>query len=492
MAEEKIPRLFGTNGVRGVINSTIDAQFASRMGLAFATSLHQRFGWARVKIGTDTRISSEMLKSATISGLLSGGAEVVDIGVCPSPAIQHAVGTDDKCNGGVIITASHNPPQFNGIKCISADGTEMARDEEERIEKLFFLEINGADWTDTGLFSVDGGANEAYMDAIFSHADVRAIKKKHFTVITDCSNGAACHTSPYIFERLGCRVISLNCHPDGTFPGHMSEPTAENLKNTGEVVRALSADMGFAHDGDADRTVFMDENGRYVHGNISLAIFAKYAVLDALEKGINSPSVVTALDSSSAVKDVVVEAGGLLHYTKIGSPVVARVMMKTGAVFGGEGNGGAIFSDLHYFRDGAMSVVRMLEIMSKTGKKLSELAAEIPVYYQAKDSVDYSSLLGGEGVESMSGIKLRFMEEMERSTEKGFQLSFTITERNTLDGIKLFVESPPGEKCNNWVIIRPSGTEPIIRVASEACDRETAEKLVAETRDLVMSVMQRL
>ena len=428
-----------------------------------------------------------MLKSAVISGLLSGGAEVMDIGMCPSPSIQYSVGSDNNCNGGVIITASHNPPQFNGIKCISADGTEMGREEEEDIERLFFSDISGADWTETGNFFAEEGANNSYMDAIVSGTDAEAIRKRRFRVVIDCSNGAAACTSPYILEKLGCSVISLNCHPDGLFPGHMSEPTEENLRETAKVVASLGADIGIAHDGDADRTVFIDENGTYLSGNVSLSIFAKYEVTRAVKSGVDKPVVVTAIDSSSAVEDVVSEAGGMVRHTKIGSPVVARVMMSDGAVFGGEGNGGAIFPTFQYCRDGAMSAAKMLEIMAMTGKKLSELVGEIPVYYQAKGSVDYSSLLNGRGIAGMSEIKDRFMEELENSTESDLHLSSPVIGKKTIDGIKLYVESP--DSCKNWVLIRPSGTEPIIRVASEAHNQETAEKLTAETRDFVASVM---
>ena len=492
MAENEPPRLFGTNGVRGVVNGTIDPLFASRLGLAFSLSLRRKYGAARVKIGTDTRVSSEMLKSAVVSGLLSGGADVVDIGVSPSPAIQQSVGTDDLCDGGVIITASHNPPQFNGIKCISADGTEMSRDEEMEIERLFFSEIYGGDWTEMGHFSEDYSANDSYMDSIVSQVDAEAIKERHFRVVLDCSNGAASYTSPYILERLGCMLITLNCQPDGFFPGHMSEPTERNLKDTAAVVSALSADIGIAHDGDADRTVFIDETGRYISGNVSLAIFAKYMVRNALSTaGPAPPVVVTAIDSSSAVEDVVKEAGGVVKYTRIGSPVVARTMIREGAMFGGEGNGGAIFSCLHYFRDGAMSAAKMLEIMARTGKKLSELADEVPVYFQAKDSVDYSSLLTEGGVEAMSRIKERFMQALEGSIiDTSLHLSFPVTDRNTTDGIKLYVAPSAGE--TGWVLIRPSGTEPIIRVASEASDAGTAKKLVSETREFVLSVMKNL
>ncbi len=490
MGEEKVPRLFGTNGVRGVVNGTIDASFASRMGLAFSLFLRRKDGKARVKVGTDTRVSSEMLKSAVISGLLSGGAEVVDIGVSPSPAIQHAVGSDDSCNGGVIITASHNPPEFNGIKCIAGDGTELGRSEEAYIERVFFSDISGVDWAETGRFFRNGDANGSYISAIISRADVDALKERAFRVIVDCSNGAASLTTPYLLEKLGCSVISLNCHPDGLFPGHMSEPTEVNLRDTADVVASTGADIGAVHDGDADRAVFIDEKGNYISGNVSLAIFAKYEVLEAIKSGNPHPKVVTAVDSSSAVGDVVRKAGGEVIYTKIGSPVVARVMMREGAVFGGEGNGGAILSEFQYCRDGAMSIVRMLEIMAKTGKKLSELAAEIPVYYQGKASVDYFALINGGGVERMSEIKELFMKELEKSISDSIPLSFTVKERDNTDGIKLYVESPAGEGCSSWVMIRPSGTEPIIRVTSEACTGEAAEKLAVETGEFVASVME--
>ncbi len=446
-------RLFGTNGIRGKIGEQFTPDFLVKVGMAIGTYLNPG---ARVVVGTDTRISREMVKSAVISGLLSTGVNVMDIGIASTPAIQ--LYTKNHGDFGIAITASHNPPEFNGVKAIAGDGTELPREEEEKIEKIFFSsQFRGVPWENVGSYSTINGANEEYIRTILSKVDVEKIKKRHFTVVLDCANGASCFTSPYLLEKLGCRVISLNCQPDGRFPGHESEPKPENLKDLMAVVKDTGADLGIAHDGDADRAIFVDENGRYLYGDKTLALVGEYVVRE--KKGI----VVTPVSSSLALEEVVKRHGSEVLYTKVGAPIVARKMLEIGAIFGGEENGGLIFPEMQYCRDGGMALAKVLEILATTKKSLGELVNSLPKYYQKKLSVRCDNEKKERVLE-----KLREMMRNERI--------------NTLDGVKILGD-------DWWVLIRPSGTEPIYRIYAEAKSEEKLEEVSEKYRKILEDII---
>jgi len=435
-------RLFGTNGIRGKVGENLTPDFLSEVGLAIGAYLPQG---NNVVVGMDTRVSGEMVKNAVVSGLLASGVNVIDIGLAPTPAIQFY--TKNHGDFGIAITASHNPPEFNGVKAIAGDGTELPREEEERIEKIFFSKNwRIVNWRDVGKYQKKEGANEEYIKGILSHVDVEKIRNRKFVVVVDCANGASCFTTPYLLERLGCRVISLNCHPDGTFPGHESEPKEENLQDLISVVGDVSADLGIAHDGDADRAIFVDDRGRFISGDKTLALVAREIVKNKGGK------VVTPVSTSLILEKVVKENGGEVVYTKVGAPIVARKMIEVGAVFGGEENGGMIFSEHQYCRDGAMTLAKILEIMAKSGKKLSEMIDALPRYYQKKISVSCSD---DKKVKVLESLKEKLKDE----------------KIDTVDGIKIWGE-------NWWILIRPSGTEPIYRIYGEARDKELLESLI--------------
>ncbi len=398
-----------------------------------------------VFVGTDARTSNEMLKSACMAGIMATGCDVLDCGVVPTPTIQFAVKSNDMA-GGVMITASHNPPEFNGVKCVDPDGTEMARENEQRIEEIFHTEgFYRADWRGIGSKDDFDRAIPDYIDGIVARTDVEGIRKANLRVALDCGNGAGGNVSPRLLERLGVRYVTLNADPNGAFPGHNSEPTPENAKDLVEFVKAGGFDLGILHDGDADRTIFVDENGSYMHGDRSLAIAAQYECASR-----NGGLVVTPVSSSKCVEDAVKIAGGSMMYTKVGSPVVARAMMAHSAIFGGEENGGLIFPELQYCRDGAMAAAKMIEIIAMNGA-LSEIDAGIPAYSQyktktpcpdkMKDSV-HAKLLEDEGSDNV----------------------------DTTDGLKIFLD-------DGWVLVRPSGTEPIFRIFSEAKTPDRAREI---------------
>lgn len=447
-------RLFGTNGVRGVVNTPqMDCLFAQRLGMAMGT-----FMKGKVMIATDARTSNEMLKSACASGLMAVSCQVIDCGVLPTPALQYAVKTG-KTGGGVVITASHNPPEFNGIKAIDRDGTEMARENEERIERIFHHgEFARADWRGVGQLVQNTNASERYIAGIMSKVDVPAIRRANLRVAVDCGNGASSLVTPRLLERLGVRYVTLNADPNGAFPGHDSEPVPENAKDLVSMVEAGGFDFGIIHDGDGDRTVFVDENGRYLYGDRSLAIVASYICSQKKNR-----LVVTNVASSMCIEDAVRMAGGRILYTRVGSPTIARAMMEHGGIFGGEENGGLIFADFQYCRDGAMAAAKMLEIVAKQGK-LSALNDRIPAYCQCKKKTGCPD-----------EKKARVMELLAKEAE-GKRV-------DTTDGVKVFYD-------DGWVIVRPSGTEQIFRIFSESKTKERAEELAEEYRRKVEKLVR--
>jgi len=437
-------RLFGTNGVRGVVNNDMTIDLACRLGYAAGTYLRPG---DKVALGRDTRGSGKMLLNAFASGLLATGVDAVDLGILPTPALQYNV--KGGYNFGIMITASHNPPEYNGIKCIAPDGTELNRCEEEKIEEVYFRErFREVEWDQVGSILHEDSAIEKYIDGIIARVDTGIIQKKTPTVVLDCGNGAASVVMPYLLERLSCKVITLNANPNVISPARESEPSESNLEILIALMRTGKADIGIAYDGDADRAVVVDEKGRYHMGDHTLTLVAKY--ITARKKGI----VVTPVSSTMAVEDVVIKNGSRVVYTPVGAPIVARKMIDLNAVFGGEENGGLIFPEHQYCRDGGMTSAFLIELISSEGR-ISTLLDNLPRYFNAKSKF-----------ECPEGLKHRVMQEMT-------SLAGTKGRIDTLDGVKLWVD-------DGWVLVRPSGTEPIFRVFAESKQRKTAHHLVEE------------
>jgi len=429
-----MPRLFGTNGVRGVVNKELTSEMSIRLGKAIGSFFN-----GTVAIASDTRNSGPMIKSATESGLMASGTNVIDLGITPTPAMQYYVKTH-KLAGGVMITASHNPPQFNGIKCVGSDGRELTREDEEKIESLYDRGAENSKWDSVGTRRYDGTAVESYVNAIVEKVDAEKIRKAKLTVIADCVNGASCASTPMLLKKLNVNAILMNAEPKG-IPDHLSEPTEDNLGVLINAVKEKKADLGIAHDGDADRTVFIADGGKYVEGDEGLALMAGYVL--SKRKGL----VVTPVSSSSMVEDIVKASGGTIAYTAVGSPTVAKEMLARNAVFGGEGNGGSIFSEHQLCRDGAMAAAKMLELIASTGK-LSEQLKKLPKYHTIKRKIVCPDRL--------KEPLMRFLKDECRDGRK-----------DTTDGLKIIYD-------DGWVLLRPSGTEPIFRITSESKDKATA------------------
>ena len=376
MSDKK--RLFGTFGVRRTANDVLTPEFASRLAACYGTQIK-----GTVAVGGDPRTSTPMLKEAVKAGLLSSGCDVVDLGILPTPGVQYAV--RKYYDGGVMITASHNPPQYNGLKFLDEFGIGIPDEMDIAIEKLYFdEEPKRAHWSEIGQIYQNDKIIDEYIDEAISKVDAQAIKDANLKVVVDCGSGAGSYTAPYLIRKLGCDVTTLNCQADGFFPGRDPEPIEENLQELISVVKELNADIGLAHDGDADRTICIDENG----------------------------------------------------------------------LFGGEENGGLIFPDFVYGRDAVMTVAKILETIAKEKKTLPTLVSELPVYYSSKMKIECSD---DQKQEVMAGIA----EEIKTTTD--FELDLT-------DGVKILKE-------DGWVIIRPSGTEPIFRCFAESDSQEKADEM---------------
>ncbi|MFY9801071.1 MAG: phosphoglucosamine mutase, partial [Methanoregula sp.] len=396
-----------------------------------------------IAVGRDTRTSGETLVKAIKSGLLATGCDVVDCGVLPTPALQYLI--KEQFDGGAMITASHNPPEYNGVKIIEADGTEMGDEETLKLEHLIF-EPSGSvqSWDNVGTEINAPHLIRKYIEAIVHYFPPGI--GSGITVVVDPGSGPACLTTPQILTEMGCRVITLNGIVDGTFPGRLPEPSPEGLKGLSELVISSGSAFGVAHDGDADRAVFIDENGEFVEENQEFSLVAQF--LCHKKKG----ALVTPVSTSQMVENVVKNEGCTITYTPVGSIYVARTMralIEKGdeVVFGGEGNGGLIFPDHQFCRDGGMTAAMMVFILASTGQKISTLIHKLPKRYIIKDKI--SSPLGTHILESLKRV-------------------YSQDKQDLTDGVKIF-------RGDSWALVRSSGTEPIIRIIVDADDNDSGQ-----------------
>jgi len=452
---EKSKRLFGTNGIRGVVNKELTPDFAIKIAEAIGTF----FKRGKILVGYDGRISNIMLANAVTSGLVSTGCDVYDAGMAPTPCIQYAV-KNHKMDGGVMITASHNPPEYNGIKVMAKDGVEISRQQEIKIENVFFEnKVNHVDWQRVGQTHVLTKALYEYKETIKEHIDVTAIGKKHYHVVVDAANGVGGLVTPYLLRELNCRVTTINANIDGTFPNRLPEPIPENLQDLVTTVKAVRADFGVAFDGDADRSIFVDEKGEVQWGDRTFALIEE----DFLQAN-RGETIVTPVSSSRVVKDVAEKYGGKLVWTKVGSTIVSYTMKKLKAQLGGEENGGVFYGPHQPVRDAAMTTALILNIMTKTGRKLSELLNALPRYYLEKDKIQCPN-------EQKTLAQKKLVEEVKHLCPE------------TIDGVKLWFPD------KSSILIRPSGTEPIYRFYAEAKTKESASRIVKEYKRKLQQII---
>ena len=447
-------KFFGTNGIRGVFSEDFTLEFVHDMTLALGTYFEK----GPILIGYDGRESSPVICKIIASTLNSIGIDCNVAGIVPTPCLEFAVKTLGY-SGGIMITASHNPPQYNGIKPAASDGVEISRDDELIIEDIYSKKTwitNPEKWGVTG---EETRAIETYLDGIMSQIDSKLIESKPFKVVLDLGNGAQIVSAPNFCETIKCETILVNETIDGMFPGRGSEPTPQNLSILSKTVVENKANFGIAFDGDGDRSIFCDELGNILTGDKSALILIQHI----LNKNPNS-LVVTCLNSGSNTELLAKKYNSKVIRTKVGSVEVSRKMVSTNALIGFEENGGFMFGKHNQVRDGCMSLALMLDLLAITDNTLSDQISKLPQSFTTKDKIQCSSQ---DAKQIISSLKTEFPES------------------DLSDGIKIIIDS------KNWVMIRPSGTEPIIRIYAESESQEKLEALMIKFLQKVKSIISR-
>jgi phosphomannomutase/phosphoglucomutase len=445
-------RLFGTNGIRGIPGKDLTLEFVTEM----AQSIGSYFSGSKsILIGKDVRNSSPALSKAVLSGVLSSGTNAEEADIAPTPAHQYAVRTLGY-NGGIVVTASHNPSQYNGMKVVGKDGVEISRETEKEIESIFFAKkYRKADWKSIGRSGRETRVIENYIQGILSQVDASKIRESQATVVMDIGNGAQAVTAPYLGERLGCKIITINGQPDGNFPGRGPEPTPANLKDLCEAVKVYNASFGVAYDGDGDRSIFCDENGEIYWGDRTGSLLVDFL----LQKHKGGP-VVTTVSTSQLVGIIAKNHGANVIWTTVGAVDVSRAMVNNQAPLGLEENGGFFYGPHIPVRDGAMTTALILDALADRKMSFSKAIGTLPMFFQKKAKYECPN-------EKKSSV----MGYLETYSKEG--------KIDRTDGLKIWVDD------HTWILLRPSGTEPLIRVYAESDDRDKLDSTYEKFQSLV-------
>ena len=433
--------MFGTSGVRGPIGREVTAETALSIGRAVATT-----GAAQVVVGRDVRDTGRMLVDALAAGVVECGGDVVDLGVVSTPTVARSVPRTG-ADVGVVVTASHNPPADNGIKLWTSEGRAFGTEHRSEIESVV---LDGAydfaDWDGNGTRRTSGVAEREHTDQLVATFDGQV----DCSVVVDVGNGTGGLTAD-VLDRVGCEVQTLNARPDGSFPGRPSEPTAANCSTLRKVVAATDADIGIAHDGDADRMRAADANGEFVGGDALLALFAR----EAIDEG---GAVTAPLNTSLAVDRALEERGGEVVRTPVGDVHVAEKAAEIGAAFGGEPSGAWIWPAETPCPDGPLAACELVRLVAERGP-LDTLVDELPSYPIRRDAI-----------------------EVDGPTDLMVSVTETLLERyadvSTLDGVRVATD-------DGWFLVRASGTQPLIRLTAEATTAVEADRLLERARNVV-------
>jgi phosphoglucosamine mutase len=444
-----IPTLkISISGVRGVIGESLTPTLLTRFAQAFGTHT----GPGTIVVGRDPRTSGEMVKHAVVAGILSSGGRVVDIGVCPVPTVQLQV-RRRRANGGIAITASHNPAEWNALKFIGSNGLFLDAGQARELLDIYhqgeYTKVNSDE-----IRSVEevAGATDAHVKAIIDALGPLPSRGKKLRVVLDSCNGAASIVGPRLLEALGAEVIAINVTPDGSFP-RPAEPLPENLGDLCAAVKQHKADIGFAQDMDADRLAIVSERGTPIGEDYTLVLAALYVL------GREPGPVVANLSTTSALEDVAKKFGCPIFLTKIGEVNVTDKMQQQNAVIGGEGNGGVIYPRINFARDSLVGMALVLHLLADSGQTITQLLDQFPRYTIVKQKMVCPS------------AKIPGVLRMLRREYENFPL-------DTRDGVK--VTLPEG-----WFLVRGSNTEPIVRVVAESTDATRAKEIVAQVYEQV-------
>jgi phosphomannomutase len=446
--------MVSVSGVRGRVAESLTPEIVARFAAAYGSYLRAARGKRpQVIVGRDSRTSGPMFVRAVIAGLQSTGCDVREVGIAPTPTCLYAI-KHHQADGAIVVTASHNPVEWNALKFASWEGMFLDSEQAPRMrEYLDESKIHRAQWDELGVCDVDHDAIARHLAAVLSipYLDVVALKHRRFKVAIDCVHGAGSELLPTLLRTLGCDVVVIGGTPDGRFPRE-PEPIAANLGELERVVKETGADIGFATDPDADRLALVSNEGRAIGEDFTLAL-ASMLVLRH-KKG----PVVTNLSTSRVLEDVAESAGVPLIRAAVGEINVARRMEQEKAVVGGEGNGGVILPDVHLTRDSAVATSLILQMLLESNKTVAELVRAQPAYVIVKDKLprDAGSL------EDAFGKLEKKLGAPDADRQDGLRLAW------------------PGER--RWLHLRASGTEPILRIIAEAPDEAGARDLVAQAR----------
>jgi phosphomannomutase/phosphoglucomutase len=448
-------KLFGTNGVRGVVNKELTTDLALKLSMATGTF----FKGADLTVGCDGRVSSPIFLDVVCAGLAAVGCQVWSLGRITTPALQYLT-KDWGLRGGVMITASHNPPEYNGMKVMGNVGVELPHEDELKIERIYFQsKWKGADWNKIKPPLPVAEKFSGYIKSILKHAgDIP--RQAHLKVLFDAANGVSALSMPRLIERLGGTASVVNGIIDGTFPGRLPEPTPAHLRKTSSMLPSVHADFGVACDGDGDRAVFLDEHGSVCWGDHTFALVVK----DFLE---NHPGekIVTPISSSMIIEEIAEKYGGEVVYTPVGSVYVSNLMLKIHANLGGEENGGIFFAPHVAARDAGITTALIYRILAEKKRPLSKLISELPKSYIVKDKIPCPDSAKADVTKALSELP-----------RKGKVLD--------IDGIKVWI--PP----RSWILIRPSGTEPIFRILAEAPTKGMARRIVNDYKKKLARIIK--
>jgi phosphoglucosamine mutase len=427
--------LFGSSGIRGLVGKEFTVELCVNIGKAVGNRYH------RIIIGKDTRTSGDMVENALAAGAMASGAEVHLAGMVSTPTLARTA-FDYDC--GLMVTASHNPAEYNGVKMWNPDGSAFDTPQMEEVENnIGNPKLKMPGWRDVGSLHRHEGATQNHIKDV-----LRSVGSAHLNVVLDCGCGATCGISPFLLRELGCSVFTINAQPDGFFPGRLPEPTEDQLEDLRRIVVSKGADLGIAHDGDGDRMVAVDENGRYVDGDKLLALFASLS-----EAG----GIVAPIDASMVLDDIV---DGNVVRTKVGDVYVAEALKKHNFPFGGEPSGTFIFPRETYCPDGVYAAALLCKFV--TERRLSELVDSLPSFPSSRESFMFNS--------------------QERDIVRGK----IAAEMNLVKCLKLItVDGFRAEFEDGWFLIRLSGTEPKVRVAAEARSKDEVDRLMNMARALV-------
>ena len=442
--------MVSVSGIRGRIGESLTPEIITRYAAGFGAWVTGRGGSRTVVVGRDSRVSGPMLHRAVLAGLESVGCAILDIGLTATPTCQLAV-EYHHAGGGLMISASHNPIEWNALKFIAPTGLFLDASEGAEMRAIVDGEIRRARWDALGTIQTDGRAVQRHIDQILAlpYVDVEGIRNRHFRVALDCVRGAGSVIMPLLLERLGCTVSAINLEPDGRFP-RPPEPVAANLGDLERLVLQAGADIGFAVDPDVDRLALVSDAGRAIGEDFTLALAARLVL-----RHRRGP-VVTNLSTSRIVEDVANAANVPLIRAPVGEVNVALRMRDERAPIGGEGNGGVILSALHLGRDAPVGAALILQLLHEENRALSQIVAELPRYVIVKDKLDRPKA-------SLDAVYA------------ALRSAFPGASADSQDGLRL-------SWADRWVHVRPSGTEPIVRVIAEAPTDAEASELIRRSR----------